>query len=134
MARVRTLGVSPREEIPSRQLGLAAAFGSATGLLLVAWFFDLLPQIGRFLHGTWVTISVLVDPLLRLARPIGTLLAVPFKLLWRLFQWALPLLDGVGALAIGGVAFCTLAMAATIALVLARDLRHGHPLMIREDS
>ena len=80
-----------------------------------------------------VVTASLADIAVRLLEPVGTLLAVPFKMIWSLFKWSAPLLGAVEPLAIGAVAACTAAMLATITLVLGRDLRRAQPLMIRED-
>jgi hypothetical protein len=134
--RIAELGRIDREEVTTGQLGWATSFAAAcvVGLLAGGWILwsDAAPGLREGLE----TLPTLFGPLGALAQPLLKLASVPFKLL----GVALKLLGAFGSLVselepvgITVVAFCYAAMAATIALVVGRDLKRPLPAVARED-
>lgn len=114
------------DEVPARQLGWAAGFATAclAGMAGGLWF--LLPDLHPLLDGAAGLASGLAGVLQGLARALLALLALPIKLLGVLAG----LLTACGSLlarlepvAVAAIALSYAAMAATVTLVLGRDLR-----------
>jgi len=124
----RLAALRPRdlEEVPDRQLGWAAAFAAAclAGLAAGLWF--LLPDLPPLVEGVAGLLSGLGGALEGLARALLALLALPFKLLGVLAS----VLSACGSMlarlepvAVAVVALGYATMAATVTLVLKRDIR-----------
>ena len=131
---LRLAGLRPRdlEEVPARQLGWAAVGAAACLAALAAGFWVLLPDLPPLLDGAASLASSLGGVLEGLVRTLLALLALPFKLLGALLR----MLGAFGSLlarlepvAIAAVALGYAGMAATVTLVLGRDLRR--PLLAR---
>lgn len=124
--RLHLLRPQDFEEVPARQLGWAAAFAVACLGGLIAGFWFLLPDLPPLLDGAAGVASSLGGALEGLARAALALLALPVKLLGvlvRMLTACGTLLARLEPVAVAVVGLGYAAMAATITLVLGRDLR-----------
>jgi hypothetical protein len=114
------------EEVPARQLGWAAAFAVACLAGLIAGLWLLAPELSPMLDGAAGLLSSLGGLLEGLGRAALALIALPFKLLGvlaRVLAACGSLLARLEPVAVAVVALGYVAMAATVTLILGRDIR-----------
>jgi hypothetical protein len=124
--RLAALRSHDLEEVPARQLGWAGAFATACLIGLAAGLWFLLPDLPPLLKTATGLASSLGGILEGLGRVLLALIVLPLKLLGVLAR----VLAGCGSLlarlepvAVAAVALGYATMAATVTLVLGRDLR-----------
>ena len=132
MARVRRAGRPVRDEVPPRQLGWAALVVAAWVLVLLGGLGLLLPDLPELFEETRGLGRALGAAVAGLVPVLLTLLALPLKLA----GVALRTLGALGSLVgrlqplgMTAVAISYVVMAATIALVVGRDLRRALPAL-----
>lgn len=124
--RLAALRPSDLEEVPARQLGWAGAFATACLVGLAAGLWFLLPDLPPLLDGASGLASSLGGALGGLGRALLALIALPFKLLGVLAGMLAAcgsLLARLEPVAVAAVALGYATMAATVTLVLGRDIR-----------
>jgi hypothetical protein len=137
MPRIHTLVGVAREEVPARHLGWAGALAATCSVALLAGLWLLLPELPALLRVTGGLISSLGSAALVLSASLLTLIALPFKLIGIAIDTLGSLgpvasrLEPVGLVAVG---LSYAAMAATITLVVGRDLKRPLPAFRREES
>jgi len=132
MERLRALGGIDRDEISVAQLGWSAAFASIWVLALLAGLGWLLPESVPLIGELAGLIRALGDAAAAAGAALLALLALPFKLAAILVKplGALgTLLRQLEPLGVAAVAVSYAAMAATISLVVGRDLRRALPAL-----
>jgi hypothetical protein len=132
MRDISGLGSVEREVVPARQIGWAAAAAIACSLVLLGSLPWLWPQLPPLLADLKVMAATFGRVAVDLAAPLGTLLALPFKLagvLFRSLAGFASLLSRLEPAAIGAIAICYMAMAATITLIVGRDLTQSRPAL-----
>jgi hypothetical protein len=130
MRAIGSLGRVEREDIPARQLGWAAAAAIACGVALLGSLPWLLPELSPLLGQIKITAATFGRVLAELLSPLLSLITVPFKLAGLAYRLATLLISQLSRLepaAIAATAFCYMAMAATITLIVGRDLRKTTP-------
>jgi hypothetical protein len=136
LPRISELGAVAREEVPARQLGWAAALCMACFLGLLAAFRSLLPELLGLAGAAVSTLSPLGAAAADLAAPVWTLIGLPFRLAAIAIESLASLVPLIGRLEPVGLVFVVLsyaAMAATITLVVGRDLRRPQPVPREEE-
>lgn len=126
LPRLAALPPIDREEVPVRQLGWAAAAGFACALLLLACVVPLFPELSGIARGGWLLGRALLAAAGDLARPMVSLLSLPFRLLASLQGLAATVATLAGRLeplGAGAVALGYAAMALTIVIAVGRDLK-----------
>jgi hypothetical protein len=136
MPRIRSLRGVEREEVPARHLGWAGALAAACFVALLGGLWLLLPELPALVRVTSGLISSLGSAALILSASLLTLIALPFKLI----GIAIDTLEALGPLAswlepvgLSAVGLSYAAMAATITLVVGRDLKRPLPAFRREE-
>jgi hypothetical protein len=130
MREIVSLGPVEREDVPVRQIGWAAAAAIACCIALLGSLPSLLPEISPFLGQIKVMASTFGRVLAELVSPLLSLMTVPFKLVGLAYRLAAVFVSQLSRLepaAITAIAFCYMAMAATITLVVGRDLKKTIP-------
>jgi len=121
-----------RELVPARQIGWAAAAAIACFIGLFGSLPWLWPQLSPLLADIEVMAATFGRVAADLAAPLITLLSLPFKLagvLIRTLSGFASFLSRLEPAAIGTIAICYMAMAATITLVVGRDLMNVRPAL-----
>lgn len=130
MREIGSLDRVEREHIPARQIGWAAAAAIACCLALLGSLPWLLPQVSPLLGQIKIMAATFGKVLVELASPLISLITVPFKLLGLAYRLAAVFVSQLSRLepaAITAAAFCYMAMAATITLIVGRDLKKTTP-------
>lgn len=126
MSAISGIGRVEREAVPARQIGWAAAAAIACGLGLLGSLPWLWPQLAPLMTDLTAMASTFGRIAADLAAPLWTLLALPFKLAGALLKSLAgfsSILSRLEPAAIAAIAICYTAMAATITLIVGRDLR-----------
>jgi hypothetical protein len=132
MREISGMGRIERDLVPARQIGWAAAAAIACSVGLLGSLPWLWPQLSPLLAEIEAMATTFGRVAVDLSAPLLTLLSLPFRLAGALLKT----LDGIPSLlsrlepaAIGTIAIGYMAMAATIALVVGRDLRKARPAL-----
>lgn len=130
MREIESLGAVEREDVPVRQIGWAAAAALACCAALLGSLPWLLPELSPVLGQIKIMASTFGRVLAELVSPLISLITVPFKLValtCRLATVFVSQLSRLEPAAITAAALCYMAMAATITLIVGRDLKKTTP-------
>jgi len=132
MHEISGLGRVERDLVTPRQVGWAAAAALACGLGLLGSLPWLWPQLAPVLAELKVLAATFGKVGADLTAPFLMLLSLPFKLavaMLKSLTGLSSLLDKLEPAAIGTISICFMAMAATVTLVVGRDLRKARPAL-----
>jgi len=126
-----------RELVPARQIGWAAAAAIACFIGLLGSLPWLWPQVTPLLADLKVMAVTFGRVAVDVSAPLITLLSLPFKLagvMIRALSGFTTFLSRLEPVAIGTIAVCYMAMAATIALIVGRDLKKLRPALSEKED
>jgi hypothetical protein len=132
LREIGTLGGIEREVVPARQIGWAAAAALACCAALLGSLPWLLPEISPLLGQIKIMAATFGRVLAELVSPLISLITVPFKIMGLAYELAAVFFSQLSRLepaAITAAACCYTAMAATITLVVGRDLKKTTPAL-----
>ncbi len=133
MRRIESLGPIERFDAPSRGLGWATAAAFSVGLFLALTLIAALPRLPVLVRGGAASIG---QAWTQAAPALLSLLCLPFRLLGPMLELASglgSLLARLEPLAYAVALFGCMAMLATIATVVTRDLALGRPAVSRKE-